>query len=162
MRCLDFADLAGNGVAKTTLMAEMYQKRRKLQRSDYMRRFQDYVSARAEYVQKYRRLRDSRPLAATPMDLNQGLEYCQPRVQPSSYMPVSVARPPSTFAHPRTHHYSDRASSSSFMSFSPTAIVAQQSVAYVSGPHIRTPFAAPTTRQNAYVRGLNVSFGDIW
>ena len=96
-----------------------------------------------------------------PMDLNRGLEYCHPRFQPSPYMAVSVSRPPSMFAHPITHHYSDQASSSSFMIFSPTSIVAQQSVAYFSVPNIRTPFAAPTTRQNAYFRGLNVSFGDI-
>ena len=57
MGLLDLSDLDGYGLAKTTLMDEMYRKRRKMKRPDYMHHFQEYVYGRSDYVQKYRRMR---------------------------------------------------------------------------------------------------------
>ena len=98
------------------------------------------------------------------MDLNRGLEYRPSRAQSSSSVPDHLRRlhPPSMFVHPSTQHYSRHATSSSFVIFSPTAVVAQQSVAYVRGQNVRTPSPSPVTRPNAYVRGMGVDFDEVW
>ena len=49
-----------------TLMIEMYQRRRRLRISSYMRHFEDYVIARLNYIEEYRRMNDSRPLEDSP------------------------------------------------------------------------------------------------
>ena len=72
MEFSDLADMVGNGVAKATLLKEMYQERRRLRISTYMHQFDDYAIVRRNYSQTYRRMHDSRPLAAFPTDLGHG------------------------------------------------------------------------------------------
>ena len=60
-RFLNLSDIVGNCIAKSTLMNEMYQRRRRMHRNAYMHHFQEYINGRAQYVPQYRRMRDARP-----------------------------------------------------------------------------------------------------
>ena len=104
---LDMADKTGNGIAKTKPISEMYQKRRNMQRSGYMRHFQEYLSARAVYIQKYRRLRDFRAMAdiLKSVDCNELIDSTRYHVFPHQivprYCPHSTITPRfSSYYHP--------------------------------------------------------------
>lgn len=141
MRCLDRADMVGNGVAETTLRTEMYHKRRKMHRPDYMRHFQEYLFGHTAYIQKYRRLRDSRSLVDIPTSVILMHNGYRARYGVRTKLPIAYVRPPSRIAPQPASYYHP--------CIAPLAL---------SAPPTN---AAIPAQSNAYVRGLNVSFGEI-
>ena len=84
MKLLNLADMVGSGVDKSTRMKKMYRKRRRLRRSNYMQQFGEYMIDRMSYIQTYRRMRGSRPLAAFAADLSHGGRLDAPRSSPTA------------------------------------------------------------------------------
>ena len=76
-RFQSLADMVGNGAPDAAIMKEMYQKRRRVRKSAYLRRFEEYFIARDQYVQTYRRVRESRPLVGPQMRAFRGGEFAR-------------------------------------------------------------------------------------
>ena len=77
-RFLDLSDDVANGVAKSTLMTEMYQRRRPMQQSTYMHHFVGYPNAHNLHIQQYRRMNDTR----TTVDFRMARMGCESHGRP--------------------------------------------------------------------------------
>ena len=92
MRFIELADTYGNGIAKFARMAEMYQKRMRMRKSDYMHHFDEYGQAHTLYVSQYRRMHDSRPKVESPLGevVENGCHINRPTTTSHGYVRISA------------------------------------------------------------------------